>query len=141
MTPFRAERETVTVTAEKARTKERCQRQAADNLLAMLKPGSTVYTSLRHVSASGMTRWIDVYCVGESGNICQITSPVCDAADLTYCTRRHSLKIGGCGMDMGWQVVYLLGLSLWPAGTPEPHGRRNGEPDSNGGYALRHQWL
>lgn len=23
----------------------------------------------------------------------------------------------------------------------EPHGRRNGDPDSDGGYALKHRWL
>ena len=45
------------------------------------------------------------------------------------------------GMDMGFAVVYDLGLSLWPAGTPAPHGTRNGEPDANGGYALKHSWL
>ena len=38
-------------------------------------------------------------------------------------------------MDMGFQAVYCLGLSLWPDGTPEPHSTRNGEPDTNGGYA------
>ena len=116
------------------------QAEARDYLLEMIKPGTFVYTDLRHVSASGMTRWIDVYIV-DGERIRDITSLVCDAADLTYCKRRYSLKIGGCGMDMGFQVVYLLGCSLWPDGTPEPHGTRNGEPDSNGGYALRHLWL
>ena len=115
-------------------------KEAQAHLLKILQPGTTVYTDLRHVAASGMTRWIDVYIV-DGERIRDITSLVCDAADMTYCTRRHSLKIGGCGMDTGFQVVYNLGCSLWPAGTPEPHGRRNGEPDSNGGYALKHQWL
>ena len=116
------------------------RQESIDTLETLLKPGTIVYTSLRHVSASGMTRWIDVY-VADGGTVRNITGHVCDAADMNYCTRRHSLKIGGGGMDMGFQVVYLLGLSLWPAGTPEPHGTRNGEPDSNGGYALKHQWL
>ena len=116
------------------------QAEARDYLLEMVKPGTIVYTSLRHVSASGMTRWIDVY-VADGGTIRNITGNVCDAANMTYCTRRYSLKIGGCGMDMGFQVVYNLGCSLWPSGTAVPHSVRNGEPDSNGGYALRHQWL
>ena len=116
------------------------RRESIDTLKTLLKPGSTVYTSLRHVSASGMTRWIDVY-VADTGTVRNITGYVCDIADMTYCMRRNSLKIGGCGMDMGFQVVYLLGCSLWPAGTPEPHGTRNGEPDSNGGYALKPSWL
>ena len=123
------------------------QAEARDYLLEMVKPGTIVYTSLRHVSASGMTRWIDCFAVEPSalqhqqGRIINITNLVCEAAGLTYCTRRHSLKIGGCGMDMGFQVVYNLGCSLWPSGTAVPHSVRNGEPDSNGGYALRHQWL
>ena len=116
------------------------QATARDYLLEMVKPGTTVYTNLRHVSDSGMTRWLDVYIV-EDNQISNITGLVCKAADLTYCNRRHSLKIGGCGMDMGWQVVYNLGCSLWPSGTPAPHSVRNGEPDTCGGYALKHQWL
>jgi len=44
-------------------------------------------------------------------------------------------------IDMGFHVVYNLGRTLWPEGTPEPHGTRNGEPDRDGGYALNHQWL
>jgi hypothetical protein len=51
------------------------------------------------------------------------------------------ITIGGCGMDMGFELVYQLGYALWPNGTPAPHGTRNGEPDTNGGYALRQRWL
>ena len=116
------------------------QAEARDYLLEMVKPGTTVYTDLRHVSASGMTRWMDVYIV-DGERIRNITSLVCKAGDFTYCTRRHALKIGGAGMDMGFQAVYQLGHALWPDGTPEPHGIRNGEPDNWGGYALKHSWL
>ena len=49
--------------------------------------------------------------------------------------------IQGCGMDMGFSLVYELGAYLWPEGTDKPHGTRNGEPDSDGGYALNHRWL
>lgn len=116
------------------------QRESLEVLRTLLKPGTLVYTTLRHVSASGMTRWLDVF-VADGNTIRDITGHVCDAADFKYCTRRHSLKIGGCGMDMGFQVVYCLGLSLWPDGTPEPHSTRNGEPDTCGGYALKHRWM
>jgi hypothetical protein len=51
------------------------------------------------------------------------------------------IKIGGCGMDMGFDLVYSLGATLWPNGTRKPHGTRNGEPDSAGGYALNHRWM
>ena len=55
--------------------------------------------------------------------------------------REDGLVVGGAGMDMGFSIVYDLGRSLWPNGTDVPHGRRNGQPDSAGGYALNHQWL
>jgi len=115
-------------------------KEAQTYLLEILKPGTTVYTDLRHVNRMGDQRWMDVFTV-DGGQIRNITRLVCKAADLKYCTRRHSLKIGGGGMDMGFQVVYLLGLSLWPAGTPVAHSVRNGKPDTCGGYALKHQWL
>ena len=114
--------------------------QSLEYLRSVLKPGTEVFTQCRHVSKSGMTRWLDVYTVID-GSIRNITWDVCAAADFTFCSRRHALKIGGCGMDMGFQAVYCLGHAIWPDGTPEPHGRRNGEPDSNGGYALRQRWL
>lgn len=48
------------------------------------------------------------------------------------------------GQEIYWIVpgfVYSLGRTLWPDGTRAPHGRRNGQPDSDGGYALKHSWL
>lgn len=51
------------------------------------------------------------------------------------------IVMGGCGMDMGFSLVYNLGSALWPNGTPTPHGTRNREPDSTGGYALKSRWL
>ena len=51
------------------------------------------------------------------------------------------IKIGGCGMDMGFYLVYNLGYTLYPNGTPKQHGTRNGEPDFDGGYAFKQAWL
>jgi hypothetical protein len=47
----------------------------------------------------------------------------------------------GCGMDMGFDLVYSLGYSIWPKGTRKPHGTRNGQPGKDGGYVLRHSWI
>lgn len=55
--------------------------------------------------------------------------------------RTGGAKICGCGMNMGFHFIYSLGASLWPNGTPKPHGRRNGAPDSDGGYALKYSSL
>ena len=55
--------------------------------------------------------------------------------------KHGGIKIAGCGEDLGFALGYELGMTLWPQGTPKPHGMRNGEPDSNGGYALKHRWI
>ena len=48
---------------------------------------------------------------------------------------KGGIVCNGCGMDMGFDLVYSLGYSIWPKGT------RNGQPDKDGGYALRHSWI
>ena len=113
------------------------KKEAIEQLLEILKPGDTVQTILRHVSRSGMMRHISfrahdrdiTYWVG--------------IATGTTATREgvYALKVGGCGMDMGFAVVYELGATLWPRGTDKPHGYRNGELDSDGGYALKQTWI
>ena len=55
--------------------------------------------------------------------------------------KNEGIVVDGCGMDMGFHLVYSLGATIWPSGTNKPHGTRNGEPDSCGGYALKSRWL
>jgi hypothetical protein len=115
---------------------ERLQREAARaSLLKKLKPGDTVHTILRHVSRSGMMRHISVVIGAED-----ITWEV---ALVTGDKRADNggIKMTGCGMDMGFALVYELGARLWPNGTAAPHGTRNGKPDCDGGYALKQRWL
>jgi len=120
-----------------------------------LKPGDTVYTILRHVSSSGMSRVIGTVIVEGAA-----------AYDVTHLTSRilgwpihrthYGVTVGGTGMDMGFHVVYSLSRALWPDGHPCEDGRdrcpsndhSNGERTysrelfhRDGGYALRHRWL
>lgn len=114
-----------------------------ESLAAMrehFKPGQTVYTILRHVSASGMSRSISVITV-DGGDVRQWDWAVCRVLGENLDQRREGVKVSGCGMDMGFHLVYNLGRALWPDGTPQPHGTRNGQPDRDGGYALKHRWL
>jgi hypothetical protein len=112
-----------------------------------LKPGDTVYTILTHVSPSGMSRDIEVVLikVGDDGQPYTLhpNYAVEVVLDLPRSKRDHGdgVRVAGCGMDMGYHLVFMLGQALWPDGTPEPHGTRNGKPDRTGGYALRHRWL
>lgn len=132
------------MTTKNAR-KEAEREDAKTRLLAMLKPGDRVYTVLRHVSASGMSRRISlVIPTTDREGKPAVTSIDWLAARLLRSYRQHDkggLMVSGCGMDMGFHVIYALGSALWPDGTPAPHGTRNGEPDTAGGYALKHEWL
>lgn len=122
---------------------ERSEREqhAHAMLLKMLKPGDTVYTVLRHVSKSGMQRRIDCYTIGKDRRL-QYLSGYMEALGIAKRGRKdQGLVVNGCGMDMGFHLVYGLGATLWPNGTKKPHGMRNGEPDLAGGYALKHEWI
>lgn len=112
--------------------------EARAELLKILSPGDTVYCVLRSVSRSGMSRVIDFYTIkdNEPRYITHLAAMACD-----YRLAMNGMKVSGCGMDMGFSVVYNLGHCLWPNGTDKPHGMRNGQPDSDGGYALKSQWI
>ena len=104
-----------------------------------LKPGDTVQCVLRSVARSGMSREISFLVVRDNA-VLSIDWHIARVLDMKQ-GRNGGIKVHGCGMDMGFHVVYNLGLRLWPKGTDKPHGTRNGEPDSDGGYALKSSWL
>lgn len=116
------------------------QSEAQERLLEILKPGDTVFTVLRGVARSGMTRWIDLYVIRDNEPR-WLSTLAARAAGFTFDRKREAIKVGGCGMDMGFHLVYELGARLWPHGTTEPHSTRNGESDRDGGYALKQRWL
>lgn len=123
------------------------QLEAIANLKKYLKPGSKVYTVLRHVSSSGMMRVLDLYVIKKNEPL-RLTWSVCKAIGYKYNRKHDGLEIGGWGMDMGLAVVYYLSRTLFPDGfVPAKAGSngRNGTPaterDPDGGYALKHEWM
>lgn len=114
--------------------------EAVEKLKEAIKPGDTLYTQLHHVTKSGMTRYIGVRAIKDDYPY-DYTYLVAKALGWKTSDKHHGIKVGGCGMDMGFHLIYSLGMALWPDGTPEPHDTRNGEPDSCGGYAIQHRWL
>jgi hypothetical protein len=122
----------------KAREAERTE--AIRYLKKMLRPGDTVYTVLTHCARSGMSRSISL-CIARKGEIVKIDGWARDALNYRIDNKHGGLIAGGGGMDMGFHLVYSLGHTLWPQGTPKPHGIRNGTADRDGGYALKHRWL
>lgn len=114
--------------------------QAKQHLRNLLKPGQTIYTILRRRSASGMSHSISLVIPTKDG-IQSLDYWIAQAQGESTDQKNGGIKVSGCGMDMGFHLVYNLGCMLWPNGTKKPHGARNGQPDKDGGYALKHQWL
>lgn len=128
----------------KAEGERLVRQQAIDMLRDILKPGDTVYCFLKHVSRSGMMRHIQLL-TGEGKSIRDITALASDATGIST-TEHGALKVGGCGMDMGFHAVYSLGRAMYREGFKLPKGAygRNGDTsgfDRDGGYAFRHSWL
>lgn len=132
---------------EKALEIEECRK----SLLSILKPGMTVYTILRHCSASGMSRDISLIVKDKDGSVRNISFEASRVGGFKLSERygHWVLKMGGCGMDMGFSAVYSLSRCLFPEGfKPADAGRsygRNGTDanliDTDGGYALNQSWL
>jgi hypothetical protein len=144
----------------KVNNKERTE--AIERLREWIKPGDTVYTVLDHVSSSGMSRAIRVILLSCDGSRVVDLHPnyaVGKALGLRHWKRngreQDALVVEGAGMDMGFEIVYNLGRTLWPDGfscigegchaNDHANGDRDYTPDhcvhNDGGYALRHRWL
>lgn len=107
----------------------KAQAEALERLREWFPKGSTVYTILRRVSASGMSRQISPVCVHGEGAAIRVYHPSYAVAQvLSYPLRRDwpsdSLTVRGCGSDMGFEVAYNLAHKLY-----------------GDGYALKHEWL
>jgi hypothetical protein len=102
-----------------------------------LKPGETVWTVLRHVSASGMSRTIDLFVI-RKGRPRRISHLVARAVGYGFDRDRMGIKSQGGGMDMGFEAVYNLGYALWPKGVKSGYA---GKPETDGGYALKQEWF
>ena len=106
--------------------------------LAFLKPGDVIQTKVLNVSRSGMAWEIGVYAarVTDDGQpyIADLSWPV---AVLTgqRISDRGVVVVRGCGMDMGFHLVYSLGRALYPKGVP-----CKSKTHRDGGYAFRQEW-
>lgn len=126
----------------------------AEKLRRILGLGGTVYTVLRHVSRSGMSRRIDLYAMDPNGGNPQfLTGWAAAVMGVRWDHEGGGIVVGGCGMDMGFHIVNNLGFALWPEGfkclgqhhdCPYPgahHERGEHHGKHSGGYALRHRWI
>lgn len=139
-----------------ARMKTSRKSEAVKSLLETLQvaPGESVYTKTVSVSRSGMSRLIDVYIMRENAPRC-ISRTVSDAVGWGY-GKHGGVRVSGCGMDMGFHLVYTLSRALFPQGFDCLGERCPSNDHSNarfyrgqevpthhkeGGYALCHHWL
>lgn len=133
---------------------EKVRNDALERLRDSVKPGDTVYTVLRHVSRSGMSRAIDAYAHDEDGAHVWLSPLVAKVTGYGFSRRYEALTVTGCGMDMGFELVYTLSHALYPdypcVGEQCPsnaHSGRDAQPRVEGaqmhrdGYALRHRWI
>lgn len=134
------------------------QQDAIEKLQGLLSPGDTVYTILRHVSTSGMTRHISTLLV-KNNEVEDITYYVAKALGYRRHPKDGGLVVSGCGMDMGFSIVYNLSATLFKDGfnctgktsftsrcpsNDHSNGDTNYSKDNHhksGGYAIRHAWL
>ena len=120
---------------------------------AGVKPGSVIYTILRHVSKSGMQREISLVFISSEGEKWDCTWAASRLLGMRV-GKREGIVIRGCGMDMGFALVYDLAWKLFPTGFRCLHldgatrcpsnDHTNGketERHTDGGYALRHRWM
>lgn len=127
-----------------ARTTFEVQRlENLEQLREWCPPGTTVRLILRHVSASGMTRWIDPV-VFVDGDERYIGYRAAKLLGWKYDRKHDGIKVEGAGMDMGFHLVYTLSSLLW-RDTPEAeeYRRENERPSqsADAGYMLKHRWL
>lgn len=133
----------------------------------MVGAGDTIFTILRHVSGSGMSRTISLVHMPEgwcdswgAQRVLELDYVVSKITGHKIDQRRGcGLKISGCGMDMGFKLVYQLSSCIYPNGFDcigehcPSNDHSNGDPRSlfnddgttrhhrDGGYALRQKWL
>lgn len=107
-------------------------------MLELVPVKATLTVVCTNRSSSGMSARFRVFVpVIRDGKpiIVEITGHVAELCGMRL-SDHGEIVMGGCGYSKSFQIGYSLGRALWPNGTPEPHGTRNGEPDSDGGYAI-----
>ena len=106
--------------------------EAKTRLLELLKPGMTVYTILDSVSRSGMCRHIRLVIL-DGDTPYYLAYHAAKVLGYALKDRSDSIRITGCGMDMGFALVYELSSALF--------ARDENDPQNSGSYALKQRWL
>ena len=84
--------------------------------------GSTAHTTVVHVAQSGMSRHIKVFAI--SGERIQNVSYSISKLLGWRLTKNDAVFVSGCGMDMGFHLIYTLSRKLY-----------------DDGYAIKQSWV
>lgn len=122
--------------------------EALTHLRKLCPPGTTIHTNIRHVSRSGMYRVINCYVI-KGGDMIRISWSVATVCGFRYDDRHEGIGVSGCGMDMGFHIVYTLSYALHGMkskgdGAKEENQGRPFTPRRGhyrAGYSLEHRWL
>lgn len=87
----------------------------------------TIYTVLDHVSSSGMFRLISLHAV-KGKDIIRLNFLVDKLGLYSKDKNRTGLRISGCGMDMGFAIVYDLSSAVFAG-------------KDRSGYQLKQEWI
>ena len=80
-------------------------------LMHELRPNETIYSIIRHVSNSGMTRHISFFRV-KNENIYWITHDIHKLLGYKMNKYYDAIVVRGCGMDMAFSVVNNLEFKM-----------------------------
>jgi hypothetical protein len=86
---------------------------AMERLRNTFPSGSTVTTTIKNVSRSGMGRSIAVFATDDKGIICNVSRDVARVCEWRYDNDRQAVYVSGCGMDMAFHLVYTLAHVLY----------------------------
>ena len=117
-------------TLTKKQEKEQDQQSAKDFLRKVFttQETPTAWTILKSVSSSGMSRDMKVI-TQYKGRVIDITWYVSHASSVGQLKERNGqrvVRVGGCGMDMGFHLVYSLSIALYGI---------------DNAYNLKQEWL
>jgi hypothetical protein len=118
---------------------------AIKQLRSEIKPGTTLRTILRHVTKSGMSRSVSVIQIKRDGSTYEWDYLISKALDTKIDEYNGGLKVGGCGFDAQFEIVYRLSLALYGGknsyackGAKCPSNSHSNDRNAPRGKGVRH---
>jgi len=84
--------------------------------------GSVAHTTVVHVARSNLSRHIKVFAI-DGKRILNVSGYVAEYLDYRF-TKKDAVFVSGCGMDMGFHLIYTLSQKLY-----------------GDGYAINQSWV